>query len=32
MPGPGQPVIFIAGYDPGWPLRFAELGGSCYGR
>lgn len=27
MPGPGRPVVFVAGYDPGWPLRFAELGG-----
>ena len=24
---PGQPEIWIADYDPGWPLRFAELGG-----
>jgi GrpB-like predicted nucleotidyltransferase (UPF0157 family) len=23
---PDQPVIVIADYDPGWPLRFAELG------
>ncbi len=25
--GSGQPEIWIADHDPGWPLRFAELGG-----